>query len=308
MDKMLEKYRGAMMGLAVGDALGVPAEFKSRGTFPKITEMIGGGPFNLKPGEWTDDTSMALCLGKSLIENDGFDAKDQMDKYWQWIEDGYMSSNGKMFDIGDTTSDALCRYRKTGNPIAGIDDIKCAGNGSLMRLAPIPLFYKYDDQGFLLQYARQSSATTHGSTNCIDSCALLSLSIYFALQGIPKEYLLDRLYTEPPTFITSKEVIDIAKGAYKNKTEDQIKSSGYVIHTLEAALWSFYTTDTFEDGCIKAVNLGDDADTVGAVYGQLAGAYYGIDSIPKRWVDKIVLPNLIIEIADGLFHNGKNNI
>lgn len=302
----LLRYRGAMMGLAVGDALGVPGEFQPRGSYPKITEMIGGGPFHLRPGEWTDDTSMALCLGKSLIDCDGFDAKDQMDKYWMWIENGYMSSNGRMFDIGDTTSEALCRYRKTGEPFAGLPHAKMAGNGSIMRLAPIPLFYEDDDghQGFLLKYARSSSVTTHASKTCIDSCALLALIIYKALLGHPKEAMLNNLFVEP-SFIESPEVIDIAKGSYKTKTEDQIKSTGYVIHTLEAALWCFYTTDTFEEGAIKAVNLGEDTDTVGAVYGQLAGAYYGIAAIPQRWLDKIVLKDIIIEVADKLFEKRK---
>ena len=296
-----ERYRGAMLGLAVGDALGVPAEFQERGTFPKITEMIGGGPFRLNPGEWTDDTSMALCLANSLLETNEFDAKDQMDKYWQWVETGYMSSNGKMFDIGDTTSEALCKYRKTGNPMAGSDDPKSAGNGSIMRLAPIPLFFKEDDQGYLLTAARLSSKTTHGAKTCIDSCVLLSLAIYFALREFPKEHLLN-IFTEPPPY-TSPEVIDIAKGSYKTKTEDQIKSTGYVIHTLEAALWCFYNTNTFEDGLIKAVNLGHDSDTTGAVYGQLAGAYYGVQAIPQRWLDKIVKRDIIITVADNLFDN-----
>lgn len=233
--------------------------------FPKVTEMIGGGPFYLKPGEWTDDTTMALCLGKSLIDKNGFDAKDQMDKYWAWVEVGYMSSNGRMFDIGDTTSDALCRYRKTGNPMAGIDNPKTAGNGSIMRLAPIPLFY-YPNERECVNYAKLSSSTTHGSINCIASCDLFSNMIYRSLDGAFKGGILNNIYSDQwPTI--PKEVWDISKGTYQKKTENEINSTGYVIHTLEAALWCFYTTETFEDGCIKAVNLGEDTDTVGAVYG-----------------------------------------
>jgi ADP-ribosyl-[dinitrogen reductase] hydrolase len=295
-----ERYRGAMMGLAVGDALGVPAEFQSRGSFPKITEMIGGGVFSLNPGEWTDDTSMALCLGKSLIDNNGFDAKDQMDKYWSWIEAGYMSSNGRMFDIGDTTSEALCKYRKTGDPMAGEDNPKRAGNGSLMRLAPIPLFFSGNNNDHV-KYAAFMSSTTHATKTCIASCVFFSHLIWKSLWGLQKSDIFkedaDRWFTK----LTPDIHLNIASGAYQNKTEGQIKSTGYVIHTLEAALWSFYTTNTFEEGCIKAVNLGDDADTTGAVYGQLAGAYYGFDSIPKRWLDKVVLSDIIIDIADKLY-------
>ena len=299
-----ERYRGAMMGLAVGDALGVPAEFQSRGSFPKITEMIGGGVFHLNPGEWTDDTSMALCLGKSLIDKNGFNGNDQMDKYWSWIEVGYMSSNGRMFDIGDTTSEALCKYRKTGQVFAGEDDPKKAGNGSLMRLIPIPLFFENDKEA--IQAAAKMSATTHAAKTCIASCTFFTYLIHRALKGLPKEEILN--VEDPSNWFTKLEPeihLNIAYGDYKTKTEDQIKSTGYVINTLEAALWCFHTTNTFEEGCIKSVNLGDDADTTGAVYGQLAGAYYGINDIPKRWLDKIVLSDIIIDVADKLYEKRK---
>lgn len=305
------RYRGTMMGLATGDALGVPGEFLPRGSYPKITEIIGGGPFRLQPGEWTDDTSMALCIGKSLIDKGDFSPPDVMTKFWSWVEAGYMSSNGKMFDIGDTTSEALCWNRKTGQSLAGMEtstDNKKSGNGSIMRLAPVPMFFKDSHhKAAWLDMAVLSSMLTHGSYNCMGSCAYLSALIIGTLNGFSKEFILHPNYFLCDPFVKkalkdfTPEVLDIVNGAYKTKTEDQIKSTGYVIHTLEAALWSFYTTDTFEDGAIKAVNLGEDTDTVGAVYGQLAGAYYGFDAIPKRWVEKIVLPDLILGIADGLF-------
>ena len=300
-----ERYRGAMLGLAVGDALGVPAEFKDRGTFPKITEMIGGGPFRLNPGEWTDDTTMALCLANSLIEKNGFDAIDQMEKYWSWVENGYMSSNGRMFDIGDKTSDSLCKYRKTKNPFAGGNrDDTSSGNGSLMRLVPIPLFFKDGPHPLaFMDYAVHSSELTHGSMDCICSCIYFSGLIVGALNGVTKEKLLEPYYfpiEDKKPNLESDGLLDIIMGTYKNKTEDQIKSTGYVLHTLEAALWCFYTTETFEDGLIKAVNLGYDSDTTGAVYGQLAGAYYGVQSIPQRWLDKTVMCNIIIDVADKL--------
>ena len=158
------------------------------------------------------------------------------------------------------------------------------------------------------------NAYTHCSLNCMGSCIYLSRLICGALDGMPKEEILNTDFFMRNEFVQqvlnnsrkqdfTPEVIDIAMGAYKTKTEDQIKSTGYVIHTLEAALWCFYTTNTFEEGAIKAVNLGEDTDTVGAVYGQLAGAYYGIREIPKRWLDKIVLKDIIIGVADGLYHN-----
>jgi ADP-ribosyl-[dinitrogen reductase] hydrolase len=323
--ELSNKYRGCLVGLAVGDALGVPLEFQTRDTNPRVTEILGGGPFYLKPGEWTDDTSMALCLGQSLLDCNGFDPKDQMDKYWKWLQDGYMSSTGAMFDVGETTADSLCRYRKTGNPYAGLHEeyananLNRAGNGSLMRLAPIPMFYKNKpDNPFLADYsdanlyACGSSHTTHGSEDCVHSCAVFSVMLYKALHGVSKSEILDgdeKTWQHPPysgAIALTPKVRDIAKGTYKKKIRDEIKSSGYVVHTLEAALWSFYNTDNFEDGAVAAVNLADDSDTTGAVYGQIAGAYYGYDAIPKRWLDKIVKLDLILEMADKLYE--KNNV
>jgi ADP-ribosyl-[dinitrogen reductase] hydrolase len=137
----LERFKGCLLGLAVGDALGTTLEFRPPGTFKPISDIVGGGPFRLKPGEWTDDTSMALCLAESLIEKNGFDPRDQMQRYVRWFREGYMSSNGRCFDIGNTTREALTRFERTGNPFSGPKHETSAGNGSIMRLAAVPLFY-----------------------------------------------------------------------------------------------------------------------------------------------------------------------
>lgn len=284
----LDKFQGCLMGLAVGDALGTTNEFLPKGIIeagvkPLITDIVGGGPFFLKPGQWTDDTSMALCLAMSLIEKNGFDPKDQMDKYMKWVDEGYMSSNGKCFDIGTTTSDSLEKYKKTGDPFAGSKDSTSSGNGSLMRLAPIPMFF-LNDLTDVVNHARLMSATTHGSEECLSICELYATRIALALRGCPKEEILN--------VVAADEF-----APYKSKTKDQIKASGYVVHTNEAALWSFYNTDNFRDGAILAVNLCEDADTTGAVYGQLAGAYYGLSGIPQEWVAKIAFGQDILNIA-----------
>lgn len=292
-----DKYLGTLLGLAVGDAVGTAVEFMPRGSFEPVTDMVGGGPFNLKAGEWTDDTSMALCLAESLIECNGFDARDQMDRYLSWYQDGHLSSNGKCFDIGNTTVSALRSYKLTDNPYSGSTDPMAAGNGSLMRLSPIPLYYSSDIEE-AIGFASLSSTTTHGAIICDDACKYFSSLITGALIGIRKDLLLsDEYYIAP----LCDEIREIAKGSYKNKTEDEISGSGYVVHTLEAALWSFYNSNSFEEGCLKVVNLGDDADTTGAVYGQIAGAYYGIDGIPKKWLDKLVKRELIEKFANDLF-------
>ena len=157
-----DRFRGALLGLATGDAVGTSLEFKSPGTFQPITDMIGGGPFGLKPGHWTDDTSMALCLAASLVECQGFDAHDQMRRYVRWWREGYMSSTGRCFDIGITTAEALKTFERTGNPFAGSTDPHKAGNGALMRLAPVPMFYA-NKPAEAIERSGESSRTTHGA-------------------------------------------------------------------------------------------------------------------------------------------------
>ncbi|MGD9975636.1 MAG: ADP-ribosylglycohydrolase family protein, partial [Desulfatirhabdiaceae bacterium] len=140
------RYQGCLMGLAAGDALGTTVEFKSPGSFSPLTDIVGGGPFDLDKGQWTDDTSMALCLAESLVKCGTFNARDQMERYTRWWKDGYLSSNGQCFDIGNTVSQALRQYARTGDPFSGATDPYSAGNGSLMRLAPVPLFYASDPE------------------------------------------------------------------------------------------------------------------------------------------------------------------
>ena len=296
-----DRYRGALLGLAAGDALGTTLEFKPPGTFKPIDDMVGGGPFRLNPGEWTDDTSMALCLAESLIDSQGFDAQDQMGRYCKWYREGYLSSNGSCFDIGMTTETALRNYEKSGQAFAGSTDSDSAGNGSLMRLAPIPMAFRGRGDE-MWDYAVQSSATTHGAQACLDACGYYSLLIDGALSGMSKDELLsesnvpDRLRSSGAT----PAVREIASGSYRTRRPPDIRGTGYVIHALEAALWAFYHSTSFEEGALMAVNLGDDADTTGAIYGQLAGAYYGFNGIPIDWRTKIALSELIMSYADEL--------
>ncbi len=294
-----DRFRGCLLGLAVGDAVGTAVEFKPRGSFEPVTDMLGGGPFGLKPGQWTDDTSMVLCLAESLIAKQGFDARDQMERYIRWYRDGHLSSTGKCFDIGNATSDALRRFERTGDPFSGSTDPRSAGNGSLMRLAPIPMFY-YPDIEKAVQYAAQSSRTTHGTAECLDACKLYAYILTKALDGKPKDEILSVPDTTNLLKDLSPKIQAIAAGTYKAKTEDQIRGSGYVVESLEAALWCFHTTNTFRDAILKATNLGDDADTTAAICGQLAGAHYGESSIPVEWLEKLCMRERITVFADKL--------
>ena len=303
---LLERYQGCLTGLAVGDAVGTTVEFKDPGTFPPVEDMVGGGPFGLQPGEWTDDTSMALCLAESLIACNGFDAHDQIRRYVRWWREGYLSSNGHCFDIGSTVVQALQRYEQTGDPFAGSTEVNTAGNGSLMRLAPVALFFAADPERAIL-LSGESSKITHGARTCLDACRYFAGLLVGAVQGASKEELLSSSYTPVPgvweRLPLSREIDAIACGSFKHKYPPAIVGSGYVVQSLEAALWAFHRSSSFKEGCLLAVNLGNDADTTAAIYGQIAGAYYGINGIPAPWRERLVRRDLIDGLGNGLYQS-----
>ena len=294
--KDLDRYRGCLLGLAVGDAIGTTVEFKARGSFVPVTDMTGGGVFHLKPGQWTDDTSMALCLAESLVEKNGFDAHDQMSRYLDWYQNGYLSSTGRCFDIGGTTRQALEKFKATGKPMSGSKHPSSAGNGSLMRLAPVAMFYA-PNLARAQFFAAKSSRTTHAAKECLEACGLIAGMLVLALAGEDKETIL---FENDVTGISSEKLLAIARGEYKAKSAHQIRGNGYVVDALEAALWCFWTTDTFSAAVLAASNLGDDADTTAAICGQVAGAYYGQSGIPVPWVEKLYLKDRIIELGERL--------
>ncbi len=299
-----DRYRGCLIGLAVGDALGTTLEFQPPGSFTLLNDMVGGGIFRLKPGQWTDDTSMALCLAESLIERRGFDPRDQMERYLRWYRDGYLSSTGRCFDIGSTVRAALERFETTREPFSGSTDPDTAGNGSMMRLAPVPMFYAASPRESI-ERSGESSRTTHAEAHTIDACRYMGGLITGALNGASKEELLAARYSPVDGYWVSQPLQDkideIARGSYKVKRPPEIKGTGYVVRSLEAALWAFYYSNTFREGCLMAANLGDDADTTAAIFGQLAGAYYGESGIPESWRSKLALYDQIRSYASRLF-------
>ena len=295
MNTDLNRFRGCLLGLAVGDAVGTTVEFQARGSFPPVTDMMGGGPFNLNAGQWTDDTSMALCLADSLLAKDGFDPKDQMDRYWRWYQEGYLSSTGRCFDIGNTVRSALEQYHRTGDPWSGSTSPQAAGNGSLMRLAPIPMFY-YPDLEKMIHFAGESSRTTHGALECIEACRLFAEMLFRAFAGSSKNEILFNSMGK----ISAPKIMEISRGSYTQKTINEIHGTGYVVDSLEAALWCFHHSNVFEEAILQAANLGDDADTTAAICGQIAGAYYGETGIPATWLDKLSMRTEITNFADKL--------
>lgn len=290
-----DRCRGALLGLAAGDAVGTTLEFKPPGSFPPITDMIGGGPFGLEPGQWTDDTSMALCLATNLVECGGFDPRDQMDRYCRWFDEGYLSATGTCFDIGTTVRSALRRYKAMRDPMAGSTDPHHAGNGSLMRLAPVVLYY-HPDMTSVTRFAAESSRTTHAAAEAVDACRILATMIAVALDGRPRQAVLESVTDRG----FSERLCRIVDGEYRGRSATTIRGTGYVVDCLEAALWAFERTDTFEDAVLAAANLGDDADTTAAVCGQIAGAWYGAPEIPQRWLDRLAMRGEIEVLADRL--------
>lgn len=297
MDNLKDRFIGALAGLACGDAVGTTVEFSPRGSFAPVTDMTGHGPFNLKAGQWTDDTSMALCLAESLVEKQGFDARDQMARYLNWWQWGYLSATGTCFDIGNTVRDALARFRDTGEPWSGDTSPYSAGNGSLMRLAPVALF-AYPTPERLPELAALSSRTTHGAPEAVECCQLFALLLYRCLRGDTKETLMKGLANKN---WQETKIKTLARGDFLQAGYDDIIGSGYCVQSLEAALWCFFHTDNYRDAILAATNLGDDADTTAAIAGQIAGAFYGASGIPDEWIDKLAMRDDIIILATGLY-------
>ncbi|HEX2865254.1 MAG TPA: ADP-ribosylglycohydrolase family protein, partial [Deinococcales bacterium] len=242
------------------------------------------------------DTSMALCLAESLLEA-GWDPADQARRYLRWYREGHLSSNGRCFDIGNTVRSALHSFERTGVPEGPADDYS-AGNGSLMRLAPVPIRYARDEDQ-AVEKSGESSRVTHAAPAAVDACRYYGGLIVAALSGTGKDDLLS-----PDLPVTARHlpslhpaVRPVAEGSFKLKSPPEIRGSGYVVESLEAALWAFHTTETFQAGALAAANLGQDADTTAAIYGQLAGAFYGAQGIPEAWSEVLARRDLIEALA-----------
>jgi ADP-ribosylglycohydrolase len=323
------KITNSLFGLAMCDALGGPAEFHARDTFPCIDSMVPNDNFMLPAGVWTDDTSMALCLAASLIERPGgaasFSVEDQAARYVDWWQNGYMSAVGECFDVGMATRQALGMWMHDKDTAwelvqrGFVKQYKC-GNGSLMRVLPVALMF-WRDQEEAMRFARRSSTVTHPHPLCQEACAVYVLLVSKVLQWaeekveVSKMDLLDVLQSFPFESELLKDTFGKdSMTSFVTKPRSCISSSGYVLCTLEAALWAFFTTESFEEGAILVANLGDDADTVGAVYGGLAGAWHAdakfSEHLPQQtafwsprvreWRKALVESNVVGDIAKGL--------
>ncbi|CAF1176412.1 unnamed protein product [Rotaria sp. Silwood1] len=338
-DKLL-RIQGSLVGLAIGDALGASVEFRPYSYLQqyKVKDMQDGGTWGLKAGQWTDDTSMALCLAASLIVKEESDPYDQFIRYKRWYKHGYLSSTGLCFDIGKSTRQAIVEFENRqknvlrrlieknpackDTPLDKISkqdflhyyQLECgpsdsAGNGSLMRLAPIPLFYSSASYEMVKNYVEEATKLTHNDQRAIEACQFYAGLIWYALNGTPKEELLDRDFHRNVLKLNLHgDVLRVADGSYKIKSgyEDGIRGKGYVVNSLEAALWVFYNdSGSFNKGVLLAVNLGDDTDTTAAIYGELAGTVYGIHAISPKWVKKLFQEKFIKTVAKALYFRGQ---
>lgn len=285
---------GALLGLAVGDAVGTTLEFQQRDSYPPLTDMVGGGPFGLEPGQWTDDTSMALALADSLLGDPRLDEADLARRFTRWWLEGEYSCTGRCFDIGITVRDALARWERTGIPLAGSTSPDSAGNGSLMRLAPVALRH-WNDPTTLRDVAARQSRVTHATAEAVDACVLYAYILAEAIAGRPRAEVLS-----PRSIDAAPKIVAIAAGSWRGKARENISGSGYVVHALEAALWCVGRTGSFREAVLTAANLGQDADTTAAIAGQLAGALYGKSGIPVEWLAKLAWAERIEGMADDL--------
>ncbi|MBK9412043.1 MAG: ADP-ribosylglycohydrolase family protein [Bacteroidetes bacterium] len=301
--------KSVLFGVAVGDALGVPVEFENRRVRLNnpVMDMIGYGTYNLQPVTVSDDSSLTFCLAEALTS--GFDLNTIGQNFVKWLYKNYWTPRGNVFDVGIATRQAIDRLAKEVRPdLAGGFDVSSNGNGSLMRISPL-LFYLLDKPiNERYEITKQVSSITHGHIRSVISCFYYLEYARQLFEHKDKFEIYTNLQTEIPTHLTSLSIdpIEVAlfdrllKQNIHELTEDNIFSSGYVLHTLEASIWCLLTTDNYKDAVLKAVNLGEDTDTTGAVTGGLAGLLYGFENMPSNWVKQIARHDDIANLADRL--------
>ncbi|MFN3686432.1 ADP-ribosylglycohydrolase family protein [Salinarimonas sp.] len=287
-ERRRDRAIGALIGLAVGDAVGAAIEFSPRPDVAILSDMVGGGPFGLEPGQWTDDTAMALALADSLLADPDLDPADLMTRFVSWWRDGTYSCTGHCFDIGIATSRALGAFERTGDPIAGSTRPEHSGNGALMRLSPVAIRH-WRDPARLVRVAASQTRTTHGSPDTIAASEIYAELIARAIAG------------EPAQTVLKTPAAQRVQGGFLGLPRESVRGSGYVVHSLQAALWAVARTTDFRAAVLLAANLGEDSDTTAAIAGQLAGALYGACGIPTAWLDRLAWRGRIEEAAAALY-------
>ncbi|MDH2205948.1 ADP-ribosylglycohydrolase family protein [Empedobacter falsenii] len=301
--------KNILIGSAVGDALGVPVEFKSRQYLQQnpVTDMMGYGTYNMPPGTFSDDSSMMFCLAESLCN--GYNVNDIAEKFQMWMHEGYWTADGEVFDVGISTRKAINRLRVVKNPTeAGSTDESDNGNGSLMRILPLAIFTKDLSIDERCEIVKEVSSITHAHNRSVLACIYY---IEFALNVLDSEnleeaYLNTNFWLK--LFLEENEIYKnefqyferILSGKLIDLKEDEIKSTGYVMDSLEASIWCLLHTDSYKDCVLKAVNLGHDTDTIACIAGGIAGIYYDAETIPTNWIEQLARVDDILHLAEQL--------
>jgi len=294
-----DRFQGALLGLAVGDALAVHTQFRKPGSFAAVGDLLGGGPFDLPRGAWTDDTAMALLLAESLLDRQGFDAQDQVNRYVQWQREGYGSATGQCVGISANVARALATALYRRQPFAGSHDPEQLDKDPLARVAPVVMYF-FSDAHAAIHRAAEAARITVQAPMVLDCVRLFASMLRLALTGRDKDAVL-----KPPREMwmsvnTRPEVLALYEGSYLRRMPPDITGGGHVVQALEAALWAFHHGETFREGALLAANLGRDSDVVAAAYGQLAGAYHGVSAIPGIWRNSLMRQEVVIDTADRL--------
>ena len=300
---MDNKVLNGILGLCVGDALGVPVEFVSRRVLNlnPVKDMQGYGSHNQAPGTWSDDSSLTLCLAESLCK--GYDIYDIANKFHKWLYEGYWTATGEVFDVGGTTRMALGHIKKVRHPsLAGGRGEHDNGNGSLMRILPIAFYVKNMKNEKKFSIISEVSSITHGNIKSVIAC---SIYVEIAINLIKGQDIMDAYENMKPVILEYykkyPELESFRRILYEDISdvqEKEISSSGYVIDTLEASLWCCLNNSSYKEIVLKAINLGEDTDTTGAVAGGLAGLMFGVKNIPKKWLNVLARRDDIIELCE----------
>ena len=307
----LEQIKAVMIGHAIGDALGVPVEFCDREELIEnpVIDMRGFGTYPVPAGSWSDDTSMSIAALDSLAKGT-INLQEIMDNFVEWVEEGKYTPTGTSFDIGRTCLQAIRAYLISNNTSeCGQVGEYSNGNGSIMRIHPFSLFAiaKGMTLGKSLDIVREGSVLTHAHPRSIYGCGIYSMVLWDILRGADKSQIPSAIENAAVLFdgIYPEESDHYEWAFYKKlftKTENEISGSGYVVNTLEAALWCLLTTNSYKECVLKAVNLGEDTDTVAAIAGGLAGALYGYDSIPQEWKDILIKRDYLESLCEKAYN------
>lgn len=299
------KTLSGLMGLCVGDALGVPVEFSTRAELEKspVTSMLGYGTWDVPAGTWSDDSSLTFCLAECLCTGYSIDALAF--SFWCWYHEAYWTPYGEVFDIGNTTFMAIMDFHRGVAPLeCGGKSERSNGNGSLMRILPLAYCHKTLTFEELITRSHYVSCITHAHLRSQIACGIYISIAVCLLEGLePKSAYLQGLKNIQPIYAADEYTSELShfeiifNGEIANLSVDSIRSSGYVIDTLEASLWCLLNSSNYSEAVLKAVNLGGDTDTTAAVTGGLAGIYYGVDNIPSEWIDQIARKQDIINLA-----------